>query len=61
MPAEQDLVNAGGTVVCGIIGLFWRVLVGRESWIAVPLSVASSVSALELMAIPFPPGNTAVL
>lgn len=50
-------VCAGGTVVCGVIGLFWRVLVGREVWIAAALSVGTSLTALELMAIPFPSGQ----
>ena len=48
---------AGGTILSGVIGLLFRVLLGHKAWIARPLSVATSVALLALSASPFPPGE----
>lgn len=47
---------AGGTVLGGIVGLFFRVLVGRQAWLAMGLSVATSVAAMEATSLQYPPG-----
>lgn len=48
--------TAGGTVMSGVVGLFFRVVLGDKAWLARPLSVATSVAVLALTATPFPPG-----
>lgn len=45
----------------GVVGLFFRVVLGHKAWVARPLAVATSVSVLALTATPFPPGMYAVL
>lgn len=47
---------AGGTIMSGFVGLFFRVVLGHKAWLARPLAVATSVSVLALTATPFPPG-----
>ena len=44
----------------GIVGLFFRVVLGHKAWLARPLAVATSVSVLSLTATPFPPGMHAL-
>lgn len=43
-------------MLCGIVGLFWRVLVGRQSWLAMGLGTATAISLMELMSLAYPPG-----
>ena len=50
-------MHAGGTIVSGLVGLLFRVLLGHKAWIARPLAVATSVGLLAVTASPFPPGN----
>ncbi|KAL0021775.1 hypothetical protein WJX79_008627 [Trebouxia sp. C0005] len=38
LPASQPMNCMGGNLVGGIVGLFWRVLVGRQAWLAMALS-----------------------
>ena len=52
------LLCSGGTVLGGIVGLFWRVLVGRQSWLAVTLAVAFAITLTELTSVAYPPGDT---
>jgi len=63
--AADSCVCSGGTVVCGIVGLFFRVLVGRQAWLAMGLATACAISLMELMSLAYPPGlnsqNTFVL
>lgn len=47
----------GGTVMSGLVGLLFRVLLGHKAWIARPLAVATSVGLLAVTASPFPPGK----
>ena len=51
---------AGGTFMSGVIGLFFRVVLGHKAWLARPLAVATSVLVLVLTATPFPPGMHAL-
>ena len=44
----------------GVVGLFFRVVLGHKAWLARPLAVATSVSVLALTATPFPPGMHAL-
>ncbi|KAL0033262.1 hypothetical protein WJX77_000986 [Trebouxia sp. C0004] len=44
------------TIVCGIVGLFFRVLVGRQAWLAMGLATACAISLMELMSLAYPPG-----
>ena len=55
------MAHAGGTVLSGLVGLLFRVLLGHKAWIARPLAVATSVGVLALSASPFPPGEHLVL
>jgi len=48
---------AGGTIMSGLVGLLFRVLLGHKAWIARPLAVATSVGLLAVTASPFPPGE----
>ena len=63
--AADSCVYSGGTIVCGIVGLFFRVLVGRQAWLAMGLATACAISLMELMSLAYPPGlnshNTLVL
>lgn len=63
--AADSCVYSGGTIVCGIVGLFFRVLVGRQAWLAMGLASACAISLMELMSLAYPPGlnaqNTLVL
>ncbi|DBA76744.1 TPA: hypothetical protein ACH3X2_008774 [Trebouxia sp. C0005] len=56
LPASQPLNCFGGTFVCGIVGLFFRVLVGRQAWLAMGLATACAISLMELMSLAYPPG-----
>lgn len=56
LPASQPLNCFGGTIVCGIVGLFFRVLVGRQAWLAMGLATACAISLMELMSLAYPPG-----
>ena len=42
--------------MCGVVGIFFRVLVGRQSWLAMSLAVAFSVPITELVSLSYPPG-----
>ena len=42
--------------MCGIVGIFFRVLVGRQSWLAMSLAVAFGVPIMELASLSYPPG-----
>ena len=55
------MTHAGGTIISGLVGLLFRVLLGHKAWIARPLAVATSVGVLALSASPFPPGEHVVL
>ena len=57
---HKIFLSAGGTIVCGIIGLFWRVLVGRQSWLAMSLAVAFAVALTEIASLAYPPGISSV-
>ncbi len=54
--AADSCVYSGGTTVCGIVGLFFRVLVGRQAWLAMGLATACAISLMELMSLAYPPG-----
>lgn len=44
----------------GIVGLFWRVLVGRQAWLAMALSCSTAIAAMEMTSLPYPPGRLPV-
>ncbi len=54
--AADSCTYSGGTTVCGIVGLFFRVLVGRQAWLAMGLATACAISSMELMSLAYPPG-----
>ena len=41
----------------GIVGLFWRVLVGRQAWLAMALSCSTAIAAMEMTSLQYPPGR----
>lgn len=47
---------SGGNLVGGIVGLFFRVLVGRQAWLAMALSCATAIAAMEATSLQYPPG-----
>ncbi|KAL3131296.1 hypothetical protein ABBQ38_000588 [Trebouxia sp. C0009 RCD-2024] len=61
LPTAQPWNAMGGTVMSGVVGLFFRVVLGHKAWLARPLSVATSVAVLALTATPFPPGAATAL
>ncbi|DBA91079.1 hypothetical protein WJX77_007062 [Trebouxia sp. C0004] len=61
LPAAQPWNAMGGTIMSGLVGLLFRVLLGHKAWIARPLAVATSVGLLAVTASPFPPGAATAL
>lgn len=61
LPASQPLNCMGGNLVGGIVGLFWRVLVGRQAWLAMALSCSTAIAAMEMTSLQYPPGITTSL
>ncbi len=51
------LCIAGGNLVGGIVRLFWRVLVGRQAWLAMALSCSTAIAAMEMTSLQYPPGR----
>lgn len=47
---------SGGTILCGLVGLFFRVLVGRQAWLAMGLATATAICLTELTSLAYPPG-----
>ena len=56
MLLKASLVLSGGTLLCGIVGLFFRVLVGRQAWLAMGLATATAICLTELTSLAYPPG-----
>ena len=50
----------GGGLVGGIVGLFWRVLVGRQAWLAMALSCSTAIAAMEITSLQYPPGRLSI-
>jgi len=47
--------------VGGIVGLFWRVLVGRQAWLAMALSCSTAIAAMEITSLQYPPGRLPIV
>ena len=56
----SGLCIAGGNLVGGIVGLFWRVLVGRQAWLAMALSCSTAIAAMEMTSLQYPPGMLSI-
>lgn len=57
----QFVLCLGGTTLCGIVAIFFRVFVGRQSWLAMSLAVGVGVPLMDLTSLSYPPGIPALV
>lgn len=50
------LWSSGGTLLGGIAGLIFRVLLGRQAWLSLALSCSVAIATMEFTALQYPPG-----